>query len=118
MISLNIEREMKLEAIAKWLKTYSMIKLIMHPKYKIMANELLNILDNLELSTQEAWMAEERKNKSNIKSNVCSLCNNTGKISKTGQSDNMDVYEEDCPECLEERLREAEMTAIYSREAC
>lgn len=71
MISLNIEREMKLEAITFFLRDFDYIC----SSYRKGASDLLDILDNIDISTQEAWMAEER-------------------------------------------LRDAEMTAEYSRETC
>ena len=70
MISLNIEREMKLEALSNYFEP------MLNKSSRLQwAKEILDILDSVDLSTQEAWMAEER-------------------------------------------LREAELTAIYSREAC
>ena len=78
MISLNIEREMKLRALAKYLyeSLYeSWTSKDIKESCDKQARNILDILDSVELSTQEAWMAEER-------------------------------------------LREAEMVAHYSREAC
>ena len=71
MISLNIEREMKLRALAKHLADRKYCAVVPYQD----AMDILKLLDEVDLSTQEAWMAEER-------------------------------------------LREAEMTAVYSREAC
>ena len=57
MISLNIEREMKLEALAKLF----LYQDIFHKTQAIsLAKEVLDLLDSIDLSTQEAWMAEEK----------------------------------------------------------
>ena len=71
MISLNIERKMKLRALAKHIDQNRYCVVLPYPD----AKAILDLLDSVELSTQEAWMAEER-------------------------------------------LREAEMVADYSRETC
>jgi len=56
MISINIEREMKLEAIKSILEGW----LLKESKQREVAMKILDAIDNVELSTQEAWMAEEK----------------------------------------------------------
>ena len=55
MISLNIERQMKLEALTKYFMEKRGVK--SSSQYAL---EVLDLLDSIDLSTQEAWMAEER----------------------------------------------------------